>query len=801
MEFVPLTSEIADEWDRVVYHSDDGWAFSLVGWLEMVAPIWQMENRSFAIRENGKLAAVMPLHYISNGARLSSSGWGMSGPIIIASVSPAERKRLWRACLRHTQEIAVQVGATHITIAISPLAQSSLKNHWGVNPLTEFGYTDVSTHTRMVRLTQSESELWFGLAQDARQQIKRARVAGYTVRRCAWCDMVNAYYRVHVETYTRTGVKPHPKVYFEGIADQRNKHHVLWVGFDPSGTPVAFHNDARFGVAALYHTGCSETAHLKSGVNYLLFWEAMLGERADGCMWYETGEAFPQAKSGKDKGLTDFKGKFGGELHRSFRGEIVLEQSQLVIAVSQTAIADQPPPTFRRLLRNWLRATRDLLTAVFGQRLIGGAQRVFFSILGFPRRLKRQALCVAQWIRQQTESVNTKYANPPISFVKPYWAKPEKQIGFSNAAVNSETARDQFIHQLRVSLVLPEHVLIVPTGSGRTAMELALRALKRKNPDRTKVIIPTYGCKGTFDPVVRTGLSPIFVDINTDLLMDSEKTKRLFAPDVLACLVVHLCGAQIDTDLLFQAARQSRISIIEDSCQATGMELYYPENATPDFRIYSFGMGKNVMATTGGSLVAWTYQEETLEESKNLQHEEPSFARIRFAHYYNTYFPSKANADIVDQALNEARLSPYNFVAMNPLDALIVVEQLRKLREIVEKRQQNAKAIRSQLKRYPTLFSVQPSDRHVYTKLSVVLKDAEHLSSFRSFLATRGIETESMYMPLHLRDFGRVFHRGILPVSESIYPLVTNIPVRPNLTKREVERIAQAVERFGRANS
>lgn len=381
MEFIDLTPALIPEWDRVVHHSDDGWAFSLAGWLEMVTPIWQMENRSFAIRENGRLVAVMPLHWVPAAKRLVSGGWGHGGPVILADVSPADRRRLWRAVFSRVGEIAIQLGADSINVMISPLCQSSLTNRWGVNPLVEFGFADVSTHTRIINLRQEENELWFGLAQDARQQVKRARTAGYTVRRCSWKEMVDEYYRVHVENYHRTGVKPHPKAYFEGIANLPNDQHVLWVGFAPNGRPVAFHNDARFGVTALYQTGCSETAHLKSGINYRLFWEVLLGAKADGCAWYETGEAFLQATGGKEKGLTDFKAKFGGELHRFFRGEKTPELSppqsaaKTILPVPESAPDPMNEvPSFRAALFRWLAATRDLSIPLFGRRVTARIQ-------------------------------------------------------------------------------------------------------------------------------------------------------------------------------------------------------------------------------------------------------------------------------------------------------------------------------------------------------------------------------------------------------------------------------------------
>ncbi len=393
MEFIRLSINIAEEWDHLVYHSDDGWAFSLSDWLQMVARVWKMEDHSFAIFENGKIVAVTPLHLISAEARLSSSGWGHGGPAIVAGISETDRKRLWRACFSHVHEIAAQTRATRITVSISPLNQTSLNNRWGVSPLVDVGFEDVSTHTRILNVLQTESELWFGLSQDARQKIKKARAAGYSVQKRPWTEMLDEYYRVHVENYHRTGVNPHPKSYFEGIANQPNVQGraVLWAGFDPNGKTVAFHNDARFGNTALYQTGCSETADLESGINYLLFWEAILGAKTDGCAWYESGEAFPQAKTGKERNLTVFKGKFGGELHRIFRGEMTLDKPVAIYSVSAKSKV-VPPRPFQNLLLNWLIATRDLLIPLLGRRITVVLQQMFLSLVAIAKRFRGQTV-------------------------------------------------------------------------------------------------------------------------------------------------------------------------------------------------------------------------------------------------------------------------------------------------------------------------------------------------------------------------------------------------------------------------
>ena len=137
---------------------------------------------------------------------------------------------------------------------------------------------------------------------------------------------------------------------------------------------------------------------------------------------------------------------------------------------------------------------------------------------------------------------------------------------------------------------------------------------------------------------------------------------------------------------------------------------------------------------------------------------------------------------------------------MNPVDARIVALQLAKLDQIVARRTANAAAIVARIREFEGLFSVQPAEQHVYTKLPVRLKDAEQMKQFRRHMRTRGIELEGMYTPLHLREFCAGYRRGVLRNSEQFYPCVMNVPVRPDLTDAEVERIASAIKSFGAAH-
>jgi hypothetical protein len=321
------------EWNVLMNDSDDIWLWHLWEWVETTARVWSLENHYFIAEENGRRVGGFPLQLAPASSygqpcnRAFSIMMGSAGPFCTREMPLESRQRVLSELTKSSIDWARKrkLRVLSLSLSLPPLAHSNIQNIRGVNPLATAGWRDVSTHTLIANLSKPESDLWKDLTHDARRSVRLARSAGYTVERTNWQDMIDEYYRVHMETYRRTGTKPHPRVYFEAIANMAMRGHaVLWMARDSNNRPVAFHNCARFRNGSQYWSGCCETGHLRSGVNYLLFWNALVGAKEDDCDWYEIGEVFPDAMEGKLRGLTTFKSKFGGELYRFYRGEITL---------------------------------------------------------------------------------------------------------------------------------------------------------------------------------------------------------------------------------------------------------------------------------------------------------------------------------------------------------------------------------------------------------------------------------------------------------------------------------------------
>lgn len=351
---VPRSEVERDNWDGLVRTSPDGWVFGLHDWQDLILAVapWGLEEHSFGLMENGNIVAVVPLQYNPKSEIMASSGWGGVGPVLAADLSNKARKRILSRAISHCKSLAEGCGARAFDIRLSPVTQTSLSAPWGVNPLQSFGLDDRSGLSRVIDLQQAEDVLWARLAADARRQIRIAREAGFTAERADWGQSLDHYYELHCETYRRTGVPPHPKAYFEGIARTIAPlgHSFLWRVKDAAGDVVGYHNDACLGSGAYYHTGCSRNATGETGAGYLLFWEAMMGAKAKGFRWYDCGAVFPHTRNAKQQGLTTFKTKFGGEDHRLFGGHMPIANE-----------IDGTQPTPRRDTR---RSARTLIDTV-----------------------------------------------------------------------------------------------------------------------------------------------------------------------------------------------------------------------------------------------------------------------------------------------------------------------------------------------------------------------------------------------------------------------------------------------------
>jgi len=378
-----------------------------------------------------------------------------------------------------------------------------------------------------------------------------------------------------------------------------------------------------------------------------------------------------------------------------------------------------------------------------------------------------------------------------VPFLEPYWKTEEIEVGrdwLSGKAKNIETGVDDF-EELFLKATGVDG-LPVATSSGRTALSVALRALKKENPDRDQVIIPSYSCGGLLTPIVQNGLVPVYADVGYDLNLTEATVSPLISSRTLAIVVVHLGGKHAN-EVEGIGNRANGAVVIEDICQALGgSTASKPWGSSAQMAIYSFGLGKNLMATSGGMLIARTATDNVLKEKENLTWENGASPCARFSYMLGAHLHRRGI--LLDSTPpSNAFQSSYGFNKISLLDAQIMTHQLRRINEIISRRQNNAHIILDALPSSSIMMVPGKEGPNVWTKFIAVASTTEIARKIRKTLHRGGIDTETMYIPLHLR--AEEYSGPPIPVTEDVYTRAFNIPVRPSIGRDQIGYIARIV--------
>lgn len=328
-----------EQWDKFVNENDEAWFWHTSLFLES----WPYgENFSFSIKNNKNeivLEQVLFFHGKINNQhkyiwhrvisfynkKNKNTFTSVGGFARRDGLSAKEQRKLSEFYIEYMDNLIDEYNITGFNYSI----QATLpKTYWPernpvINPVIFFGYKNVMSQAYVIDLKQNNDDIFRAYSQTTRNLINKCSkdVNINIVEAQPTLEDMELYYNLHVETYLRTGVNPHPKSYFQHIFFNILPKKICRILFLYNGkTLVAAHNTLLFKDAAIYWTGASITDK-GEGESRLLMHKQIMYAKMHGCKYYEVGEAFPNERYGKLKGLNDFKKSFGGFLHPLFAGE------------------------------------------------------------------------------------------------------------------------------------------------------------------------------------------------------------------------------------------------------------------------------------------------------------------------------------------------------------------------------------------------------------------------------------------------------------------------------------------------
>jgi len=309
----------------------------------------------------------------------------------------------------------------------------------------------------------------------------------------------------------------------------------------------------------------------------------------------------------------------------------------------------------------------------------------------------------------------------------------------------------------------------VATSSGTTALHVALSAAGVGKGD--EVITTPFSFAATANAALYVGARPVFVDINPQTYnINPEKIEDAITRDTKAIIVVHLYGQPAEMDHINDIGEDNELIVIEDAAQAHGA-LYHGRKvgSLADIACFSFYPTKNITTGEGGMITT---------DDEDIAH----LARMIRSHG--------------ESARYEHVLLGYNF-RMTDIAAAIGIVQLKKLEKFNNRRIKNAEYLTENLEvlDYIKTPYVMDDAKHVFHQYTVRVKNRE---KWMEYLRGEGIGFGVYYpRPIYRQPLYKDLGFGAsCPEAEKASREVLSLPVHPNLTMDDLDRIIDAVENF-----
>ncbi|MBN2325831.1 MAG: DegT/DnrJ/EryC1/StrS aminotransferase family protein [Candidatus Omnitrophica bacterium] len=322
---------------------------------------------------------------------------------------------------------------------------------------------------------------------------------------------------------------------------------------------------------------------------------------------------------------------------------------------------------------------------------------------------------------------------------------------------------------------------VVALNSGTAALHLALLLLDLKPDD--EVIVPTISFVSTAHVVRYCGARIVFADVDEETLcIHVDDVRRKINAHTKAIIPVHYGGHPCDMDGLRDAVGGRSVTIIEDAAHACGA-AYKDQwiGGLSPLTCFSFHAVKNLTCGEGGAVLtnqaAWARK---LREMRWMGISKDTYARSARDRVYAWQY-----------WVNELGYKYH----MHDISAAIGIEQLKRLEENNRKR-------RRIVEHYNEAFSAvswieTPPEReearsawHIY---HIKVPERDRLIAH---LKRRRIAPGVHYYPLHMHPYYADM-KAQCPIAEEIWKRVLSLPMYPDMTDEELNRVIDAVLAFG----
>ena len=313
----------------------------------------------------------------------------------------------------------------------------------------------------------------------------------------------------------------------------------------------------------------------------------------------------------------------------------------------------------------------------------------------------------------------------------------------------------------------------VSTNNGTDALILCLKALNIKPGDEVITVVNTF--YATVGAIEAVGAIPVFCDCDDRYQIDINDIKKKITKKTKVIMPVHWGGASPDMNEIMLIAKSHKIKVIEDACMGIGGSLRGKSPGTfGDISAFSLHPLKSLNAMGDGGAVVTNDKKKYKWLLKYRNH-------------------GMINRDTIEMWGENKR--------MQPLQCIVALWGLKKLKEVIKIRNKNALYYDKKLIELKKYITVPRRIKGFVETFALYMILCSNRDKLKKFLEKKNIEVKIHY-PKGLnqqpafKKYNKKRNNGSFKVSDKQAKMLLTIPVHQFINKKQQDYLIKNLKEF-----
>ena len=308
-------------------------------------------------------------------------------------------------------------------------------------------------------------------------------------------------------------------------------------------------------------------------------------------------------------------------------------------------------------------------------------------------------------------------------------------------------------------------------NSGTDALMMSLWALGIGRGD--EVITSPISFIATVGAITHVGAKPVFVDVKEDFNIDEDKIARKINKRTKAIMPVHWGGASPDMFSIIKLAKKYKIHVVEDACMGIGAKINGKSPGTfGTINAFSMHPLKSLNVMGDGGMVA-TNNKKIFDWIKKFR-----------------------NHGMTDR--DHIEFWGVN-MRLQPLQAIVAIEGLEKIDNVIKKRNENAKRMDSLLSTLSPNLIIPKRPKGYRETFALYMCLVKNRDKLLKYLIKSKIEAKIHYpIPLNKQKAARnlKLNQKDFKIANDQSKKIITLPIHQYISKNQISYIAQKIENF-----